>query len=260
MRKSLLQITQDILSDMSGDEINSISDTEEAAQVVSIVKNTYYAMMSNTNWPHTRRGLTVEALSNTDYPNYLTIKDNLKELISIYYNVRQLGDTRDIYKLMTWLEPDQFLYKTNQRNSNEGNVDTVIDHSGIKTFIYNDKAPEFYTSFDDVKIIFDSYDKVVNATLQASKVQALGYVIPEFKIEDDFIPDLPVDAFSMLYERSLSACQFKIRQFQDVKAEQEGLKQGRWMSRKNWVVNGGIKYPNYGRTRNTTGINPWPTK
>ena len=49
MRKSLLEIVQTILLDMSGDEVNSIQDTEEALQVASIVQNTYLAMMSNTN-------------------------------------------------------------------------------------------------------------------------------------------------------------------------------------------------------------------
>lgn len=247
MRRNLLEIVQTILSDMSGDEVNDIQDTEEALQVASIVRNTYLAMMSNTNWPHTRRALTVEALSSSSYPNYIKIVEDVKELISLYYNVRADGDTKDNYKRLTWLEPDDFLYKTNLRASGQANVETVVDHSGIKTFILNDKAPEYYTSFDDVNILFDSYDKIMDSTIQVSKIQALGYIIPAFSLENDFIPDLPVDAFSMLVERSLSACQLKIRSVQDVKAEQEGLRQGRWMSRKAWTVNGGIKYPNYGR-------------
>jgi len=249
MRKSLLEIVQTILLDMSGDEVNSIQDTEEALQVASIVQNTYLAMMSNTNWPHTRRALTVSGVSSSNYPNYLTINDNLKELISLYYNTKKDTDTRDFYKQLTWLEPDEFLYKTNLRDSSQPNVQTIIDPSGIKTFILTDKAPEYYTSFNDVDIVCDSYDNEIDASLQASKVQALGYIIPEFLMEDDFIPDLPVDSFSMLVERATSACQFKIRQVQDVKAEQEGIRQGRWLSRKAWTINGGIKYPDYGRKR-----------
>ena len=255
MRSSLLKIVQTILTDMSGDEVNSIQDTEEALQVASIVRNTYLAMMSNTNWPHTRRALTVSSLSSSDYPNYLTVNDNLKELISIYYNVRRDEDTRDIYKQMKWLEPDEFLYKTNLRDSSHTNVDTIIDPSGIKLFILNDKAPEYYTSFDDVNIVFDSYDSERDTSLQVSKVQALGYIIPDFILEDDFIPDLPVDAFSMLIERATSTCQFKIRQLQDVKAEQEGIRQGRWLSRKAWTVNGGIKYPDYGKRPTSYAMN-----
>jgi hypothetical protein len=237
---------------MDGDEVNSIQDTEE---------NNYLAMMSNTTWPHTRRALVVDARSSSLFPNYILVKDSLKELISVYYNVRKLTDTRDSFVKMVWLEPDNFLYKTNLRDSSQTNVDTIIDDSGIKLFILNDKAPEYYTSFNDVDIVLDSYDSSVDSTIQVSKVQALGYIIPAFVIEDSFIPDLPPDAFSLLIERSTSSAQFKLRQFQDVKAEQESTKQSRWMSRKAWTVSGGIKYPNYGKgmpRRNIEIEKKWP--
>lgn len=261
MTQTLLKIVQTILSDMDGDEINSIQDTEESVQVARIVENTYLAIVSNTTWPHTRRALTIDARSSSDFPNYVVVKDSLKELISIYYNTRSISDTRDIYTKLTWLEPDNFLYKTNLRDSSQSNVKTVIDDSGVKLFILNDKAPEFYTSFNDVDIVFDSYDSAVDSTIQVSKVQALGYIIPPFSLEDDFEPDLPPDAFSLLIERSTSSAQFKLRQFQDLKAEQEGTKQSRWMSRKAWRVKGGIRYPNYGKgsvRRNDEIEKKWP--
>ena len=251
-KQTLLQIVQTILSDMDGDEVNSISDTEEASQVARIVKNNYLAMMSNTTWPHTRRALTVEARSDSNYPTYLGVKEELKELISIYYNTRKVDATRDNYTQLTFLEPDQFLHKTNQRDNSKANVVTTIDDSGIKLFILNDKAPEYYTSFNDVDIVLDSYDSLVDSTVQISKIQALGYIIPAFELVDSFIPDLPIDAFSLLIERSTSAAQFKLRQFQDVKSEQESTKQSRWMSRKSWTVNGGIRYPNYGKRTNAS--------
>jgi hypothetical protein len=247
MGQTLLKIVQDILSAMNGDEVNSIQDTEEAVQVARIVEGTYLAMMSNTTWPHTRRALTVSARSSSDFPTYIKVVDNLKELISIYYNTKKITSDRDNYTKLTWLEPDNFLYKTNLRDSSQDNVETIIDDSGIKIFILSDKAPEYYTSFNDVDIILDSYDKNIDNTIQVSKIQALGYIVPVFKVEDTFIPDLPVDAFSMLIERSKSTAQFNIRQVQDIKAEQESTRQSRWMSRKAWTVSGGIKYPDYGR-------------
>lgn len=260
-KQNLLSIAQTILSDMDGDEVNSINDTEESAQVARIVRNNYLAMMSNTVWPHTRRALTVEARGDSNYPTYLLVKDDLKELTSIYYNVRKLDSNRDIYEEMQYLEPDQFLHKLNKRDNSKPNVLTTIDDSGVKLFILTDKAPEYYTSFNDTDIVFDSYDSQVDASLQISKVQAIGYVIPPFELDDQFVPDLPADAFSLLIERSTSAAQAKLRQFQDVKAEQESIRQGRWMSRKSWTVNGGIRFPNYGKpgkTRQNYVEKKWP--
>ena len=42
---------------------------------------------------------------------------------------------------------------------------------------------------------------------------------------------------------------FKLKEVQDIKSEQEAGRQQRWLSRKAWTVNGGIRYPNYGRGR-----------
>ena len=39
---TLLEMTQDIMSDMDSDEINSINDSVEALQVAQIIKTTYY--------------------------------------------------------------------------------------------------------------------------------------------------------------------------------------------------------------------------
>ena len=50
MKYTLLEIVQEILSDMDSDEVNSIDDTVESQQVASIVRSAYMAIMSNRNW------------------------------------------------------------------------------------------------------------------------------------------------------------------------------------------------------------------
>ncbi len=45
MKYTLLEIVQEILSDMDSDEVNSIDDTTESEQVATIVKSTYLSMM-----------------------------------------------------------------------------------------------------------------------------------------------------------------------------------------------------------------------
>lgn len=247
MKPTLLEIVQDILSDVEGDEVNSITDTEESEQVARHVKAAYRAIVSKSNWPHTRRAVALVVRSDLNFPTHMTVKEELKELISVRYNVAKEGDSRRIYKELTYLDPDKFLTKLNARDNTSDNIDIVLDDSGIELLINNNKAPQYYTSFDDVNLVFDSYDSAVDDTLQESKLQAQGYIIPEFTITDSFVPDLPVDAFSLLHEESVSRVQLKMRQFQDSKAEAEAVRQSRWQSRKNWVVAGGINFPNYGR-------------
>lgn len=246
-KRTLIEIVQDILADINSDEVNSIADTEDAEQVAKIVRSTYRALISKNTWPHTRRALTIEPRSDNLFPTHMVIKEELKELISIFYNKQRDGETRKLYKEIKYLEPDDFLRKINARNSDEADVQVVIDDSGIELLIKNDKHPDYYTSFNDVDIVFDSFDSSVDSTLQVSKFQAQGYIIPDFDLVDTFIPDLPADSFSLLLEESTSRAQFKLRQLIDTKAEQEAGRQMRRQSRKSWTVAGGLVYPNYGR-------------
>ena len=247
MKQSLLEIVQDILNDIDGDEVSSIGDTFEAEQVAQIVKSTYFAMISNRNWPHTKRLIYLQASGDDSYPTHVTIQSSIKEMISINYNKVREGETRKRYEPIKWVDPDDFLRHTNRRNSDATNVDVIVDYSGVELLIRNDQHPTYYTSFDDTVLVFDSYDKSVDDTIQESKIQARAYVIPDWLHEDDFIPDLPEEAFTALIEEAKSKASSKLRQLQDAKAEQESVRQQRWLSRKSWRAHGGIQYPDYGR-------------
>lgn len=259
MKYSLVEIVADILSDMDGDFVNSINDTDEAMQVAQIVKTTYQAMMSNRNWPHTARVVSITPYADNLLPTHTRIEDNVKEVISVYYDIRTLENTRLNYRQIKYLDPDDFLRYTNNRNSNDVNSSVVLDPSGVKLIVSSNKAPEYYTSFDDSTIVFDSYDSAVDTTIQGSKSQVRAYIIPTFEMADDFVPDLPDEAFALLIEESKSKAMFKLKQTQDVKAEQEAGRQSRWLSRKSWRAHAPDIYPySYGR-KNAKGRRRDPT-
>lgn len=247
MRMSLLEIVQDILNDTDSDEVNSINDTMESQQVAAIVRSTFFAMMTTRDWLHTRQGISLEAPGSTATPTHMKLGDKVKRLSFVNYNKVKLGETKKRYEEVKYLEPDDFLRYTNRRNSDESNIDVIQDLSGIELLIRNDLAPTYYTSFDDSTLVFDSYDGAVDDTLQESKVQAQGYVIPDWVHDDDFIPKLPDEAFPLLVEESKSKAAMKLWKTQDAKAEQEAGRQDRWLSRQAWKVKGGVQYPDYGR-------------
>lgn len=247
-KMTLLEITQDILNDISGDFVNSIDDTEESQQVAQIVKSTYLAMMSNRNWPHQKKSVALTSYGDSSYPVHMVVVEDIKELVFLNYNKIKTGETRKRYEKVTWEEPDKFLFRTNQENNDATNVDVILDPSGIELLIRNDVAPTYYTSFDDETLVFNSYDSSVDTTLQASKFQAQAYVMPSWTHTDAAIPDLPSEAFTALLEESKSRASLKLVKEPDQKAEQEAVRQHRWLSRKAWQVEGGIIYPNYGRT------------
>ena len=246
-KMTLIEIVTDIINDIDGDYIESINDTEESEQVAAIVRATYRSMMSNRNWPHTKKLLKVTAASDSSKPNYMSIEDDLKELVLINYDMAKDDSDRKYYQEVKYIDNDDFLRLCNNRNNTASNVDVIIDDSGVELLILNDKNPEYYTSFNDEDIVFDSYDSDINDTLVASKTQAIGYVIPSFELTDTHVPDLPDEAFAFLVEECKSKASLKLRQVADEKSEQEAGRQGRWLSRKSWRVAEKDSFPNYGR-------------
>lgn len=253
MKKTLLEIVVDIANDIDTDPINSISDTSESEQIAQIVKSTYDAILSNRNWPHTKKLVNITPSGDSEKPIIMTIDEPIKELISVYYNKAKSGETRLRFDPVKYIEPDDMLRVFYGRNTDEANVVQVDGGNGQVFVAYNDRHPSYFTSFDDNTLVFDAWDSDVDTTLQSSKTQVRAYVTPAFVLADDFIPDLPEEAFTYLIEEAKSKAALKIAQKPDEKAEQESKRQNQWLSRKNWRVAGGVKYPNYGRNRGSVG-------
>jgi hypothetical protein len=246
-KMTLLEIVQDILNDLDSDSVNSINDTIEAQQVAQIVKTSFYAMLGNRNWPHTRRIAQMEGVGDVTRPNFLRIPSNWKELQTFKYQKQKLGATDILIREVSYKTPDDFLRFISHRNSSTDNVQTVTDVSGVKLLIVDDTAPTYWTSFDDVYIVTDSYDRAVDTTLQQQKTECVVYVEPLWSMTDSAVPDLPTEAFIALLEESKSAAFLNIKQSANQKAEQRATKQQRWLSRKAWTAAGGVQYPDYGR-------------
>lgn len=247
MKLNLLAITQEILSDMNSDNVNSIFDTEESEQVATIVRSAFYAMINTREWPHLRQSVQVVPSSNDALPTHMYVEDDYQRLVTLNYNCAKNGETRKRYRSISYRHPDEFLQLTNQNNSDASNVDIILDSSGVELLIRNDSAPSYFTSFDDKTLIFNSYDKDVDDNLQNSKVQAVAYIIPSWEMADDFIPDLPDEAFTALVEDAKSKAQYKLKQMEDAPSAAEARRQQRWLSQKSWKVHDPMRYADYGR-------------
>lgn len=259
---TLLEMVQSTLNDMDSDNVNSISDTQEALQVAQIIKDTYFELISKRDWPHLNQLFTLNSVSDTDRPNYLKLPDNVYEMEFVNYNKRKSTDSRDKYQEVSYLNPDNFLLKQNQLNETLSNVTQITDSTGVKYSIRNDRPPEYWTSFDDNLIVFSSYDSTVDTTMQGSKSQCRGIVEPSWSAIDGFTPDLPAEAFPLLLAESKSTAFLLLKQVANEKAEQRSQRQQRRLSRKSWTAKGGIRWPNYGRKANsqTWDKNPYLDK
>jgi hypothetical protein len=245
-KMTLLEIVQEIMSDMDSDEVNSINDTVESLQVARVVRSTYENVVTGREYPHKNTLLKLQASGDVSKPTHMKLPENVIELLSINYNKKKLADTKEKYSEVKYLTPEEFILKTNWRDTSATNV-TIVEEADVELFILNDTAPTYFTSFDDVWLVFDSYDSVVDDTLQESKTQCFGKVQPTFSLEDDFIPDLPVQLFPYFVNEAKSTAFLIVKQMPNQKAEQHSVSQRRRMSQDAWRLTKGIKRPDYGR-------------
>jgi len=242
MKRTLLQIVQNILSDMDSEDVNTIGDTIESQQIASVVRDVYYNMVSTRMIPEHQELIKLVSLSNIDRPTHFKVPDSVKRIDFIRYNVSTNSNTE--FKEIQYIEPLLFL----TLHQDGVNVDTRYDVNGnTPLLIRNDQMPTYYTSFDDLHIVMDSYKSDVDQILAESKTQALGHKIPTFKLADDFIPDLDEVLFPYLIAESKSTCFSLFKSGVDQKIEQAARRQKSYMQSDMYRVKKENKRPYYGK-------------
>jgi len=219
MKKTLLEIVQDILNDLDSDSVNSIDDTIEATQVANIVAQTYFDLISDRTIPEHFELFRLTALGDSERPNYMALPDNVANVLKVEYN--KSSSSKQEYKEIHWREPLDFLRHTGARNSDSSDVKTVLDFNGsTELLIFTDRMPFMYTSFDNKHIVMDSHDVTIEATLQASKSRGYGPLIPTVTLTDTFTFDFESKFFPFLVAEAKSRSFSILHKTVDQKVEQ----------------------------------------
>ena len=244
---TLLDITQDILSDLDSDVVDSISDTVESSQVAQIIKTTYFNIIDGKDWPQLKEFIQLEA-ATTAKPTHMKLPDDVIDVEWIKYNTKKAAGTYDVYVDIIYKTPKEFIDVLALRKSDETKVTVVSDDSGVTLNILNNTAPTIYTSFDDTYIVMDAYDSAIDTTnLLQSKSQAFGKVEPTWTVSDTFVPDLPQQAFSYLLAEAKTACFLVLKQSENTVSATQAIVQKNRMTQEAFRVNNGITFANTGR-------------
>lgn len=281
-KQTLLDMTQEILSALSSDEVNSISDTTESLQVATIIKRKYYDIVSRGDLPEHNQVFQLTPSLDATQPVMMHVPDGIGHIEWIkYFDTNPLDGTLvdddghdlnvDIkttptttpgpvpgYRYVTMLPIQQFLDMTASFNPSETNIDsfTFQDTSnnfpgGGFTFYYrDDRQPCYCCILSNYYVIFDAFDQSQDSTLQGSKTMCFGQVVPTFQMVDTFTPDLDSQQFPLLVSEAKALAFFELKQQPHVKAEQELRRQ--WSTvQKNKSINNRPTYfnelANFGR-------------
>lgn len=249
MARTVLEFVQDILTEMGGDEVNSISDTIEATDVANILKQVYSEIVDEYSLPSTSTLRALEALSDTDLPNVMKIPDDSWDIKWIKYDTRVGVSDNKNYRTIEYRDPDSFVQYVNTNPSTDTtNFQVVQWTADVPLVIAKTKAPTYWTSFDDEFIVFDSYDSDVDSTLQASKSIVMIETRPELVIADDNTVDIPLNLENLLYITTLNRCNAGTRETINPETSLEGRRLRIRAQRNKWRQGRQTDTgPNYGR-------------
>lgn len=221
-KRTLLDMTQDILASMDGEEVNSITDTIESEQVARIIRQSYYDILPSVNQKAHFDLFELNASGDNTKPVLMTIPTDVIEISWIKYDSRSAGETDPEYDFVDYLPLEEFLGRTLGLKTAETNVSsmTLTNTNGTFEFKYNnDRTPLFYTTFNDDQLIFDAFKSSLETTLQKSKTYCWGQTEPSFALVDGTIPDLNDQQYSLLFNEAKAQCFAELKQTENVKAE-----------------------------------------
>lgn len=198
-KMTLLEIVQSVLSDTDGDNVSSVSDGIESLQVANIARDVYYNLMDEYNIPRNFILTKLEADEESTKPVYLKLPENVKRLEWVKYDVSTLDNPDEaLYNTIRYVSPEEFIDRAQQLDASDSAVEWVTDYSGMKFKVKNNEFPTFYTSFDEVHLVFNSYQTFNDTQLQESKSLIRAEVEHEFDVtSDSFVPVIPDHLFSL---------------------------------------------------------------
>ena len=230
MKQTLLDMTQNILSRMSSDEVNSISDSAESLQVANIIKNKYFDIISRVDLPEHDQIIQLDPSLDASNPVLMFVPTGIAGIKWLKYFDSNATNPSPApgYLYVTVLPVSQFIDMTNKFNPTESDVDSFTFQDTSNNFDTNttfyfktQQQPRFCTIISNYYVIFDAFDNTQDTTLQASKTMALGRVVPHFDMVDSFIPNLADEEFQLLINEATALAFYELKQQPHALATQE---------------------------------------
>ncbi len=247
IRKTLLELTNSVLRDLRSDKVNSIYDTTEAMDIASIIQESYEYLMANSEWEHLQEFINLHASSDPNQPTTLLLPENVAEVCSLKYDIRDSTHTQTNYRELQYMDPIRFINYVQSRNTQLGNVVDVVDPiKDVHLYIYNNQMPTYWTCVDNKHIILDSWDSAVENTIQEHKTQVYAKVFKPWQMVDTFIPDLPPQMFPYLVSEATRYASVILNSEENTVAGRRALAGSNLMRTRHRRHNGKVK-KGYGR-------------
>ena len=216
MTMNLVDMAERVAQFCNASHIDSIHDTDESYRIAQIIKETYETMILSQEIQTALELFHLQSATAEDLKTTLYLPDECLTLDIVKYTNHQ----GKIYSPQ-YLEPMDFISRSLDLDVTRPNVTTVVDPESNTTYnIQTDKDPSYYTVMSGKYLVFDSYNKDFEDLIQGRHALVYGHTMPEFKLEDNFIPDLQEQQFPVLLSRAKTAADMELRNnFNQVEAD-----------------------------------------
>lgn len=257
MKRTLLELTQDILASMDGDDVSTITDTAESSQVSNIIRQCFYEIAANHKLPEHHKFFELTETSSST-PTIMTRPTDVISIDWIKYDNIDTGETDKNYQEVRYLRPDDMTRMLDGLNTDETSIAEFNYTIGSDIFpikYTNDKQPQYYTSFDDSTILFDSLDTGIETFLRKTKTWCYGLKESSWTHSGSAVPDLDHKLSNLLFQRAKAQCFLELKQAAQPSAEKKARRAELILQKEKFDINSMNRgyynnpnqLPNYGR-------------
>lgn len=221
MKYTLLEMVQRVAGEIKSDEITTLDETIEAVDIRYEVQNTFDDLMTTWDWEflkhHPRK---LDALSPAS-PAILAIPADVRHIEKLMYEVSYEVGGKSTFKELTYLSPADF-HELVLKRQIESNVVECDVGDGVKARIYNDRAPSYFTSYDELKVVFDAYDAVVDAAgIDPAKTVVVATIIISSSSTASWTAPVPDFIHNLWFHESVARASAQIRGVENGRAERQ---------------------------------------
>lgn len=247
-KKTVLKIVQTIGERIGSDEIDALDETIESLEIANILSSVYEEVISRKAWEFLRgrvRQLDAIPVASTQL-NTLVIPEDVTHIETLKY--RADNTSLEQYVELVYVSATEFITRLQGRNSADANVTVIPNADGVNIPVITDRAPSFWTSFDEENITFDSYDVSRGTGNQAADSVIIADIIPVVDFTDPTaVLPVPQRMETLIINDAISTAAVALRQTTDPKAEQIARRQHAALRELEPRTRKDIEEANYGR-------------
>ena len=200
-KPALLEIVQSTLGSLDSDAVSTIGETIESEQIAMIAKEQYYKIATYQHVPQFESLTQLVDLSDSTKATVMKIPENSIHIKNVRYRKTTDGGA-SYFEDIEYIERDDFLRSVLLLDVNSTEVGENVLDGNVRVPYRNDQDPTCWTTFDDEHLIFDAIKTGPGVqTMTNDNSLVIAYVIPEFLLTDDFIPDLPLSVYSQYMDQ-----------------------------------------------------------